>query len=426
MAEALDIGVFGMRGIPSTYSGYETFLTSLLPELAARGHLVTAYCRHSATGTWRPDPYLGVERRTVPSVRTKQLDTLSHGVAAAAVARLRAHDVWLVCNVANTPMCTLARASGQRIVLNTDGQEWLRGKWGPTGRRVFRTFARRSRWAASALVSDCRAMREVYRSQFGAFTTVIPYCFTPLSNPPVSDPAPVTGQYFVTGGRLVPENNIDAIAAAFSRTRVDQRLVVLGAANYRSPVQVALEDLAARDHRIVVLGHVADRERFAAILRGATAYLHGHSVGGMNPSLVEAMGSGAVIAALDTPFNREVAGTHAMYFKDCGASLQDTLHVLASLAPADSVLLRRANARRAVERFPLDAVADAYEALLRRAAATPAYGSVVLRTRWDEPELARVPFGATLRARNRVGAGASHAPTGTNGSAGDPRPRPAR
>ena len=381
----LDIGVFGIRGIPSTYSGFETFLTVLLPELAARGHRVTVYCRKGLDeDDWRGD-FQGVERRALPSITTKQLDTLSHGLVASAVARTRGHDLFLAFNVANVPFCLAARATGQRIVLSTDGQEWIRGKWGTVARRLFLTFAQWSRWSASALISDCNGMRAVYREQFGTDSTVIPYCWTGIDQGDGRLPAGHEPRgYLVTGGRLIPENNIDGIARAFSRTDVDLPLLVLGAANYRSPVELELRALAERDARIQLLGHVSDRAEYASLLRHAKGYLHGHSVGGINPSLVEALGSGALVGALDTPFNREAAGPEAFYFADCGAALEHVIRAVADLPEDEDARIREGNVHRAAEHFSLAAVADAYEDLLVAAADTSPFGKVTVPTRWSD------------------------------------------
>lgn len=123
-ARPMNIGVYGSRGIPSTYSGYETFLTVLLPELVRRGHAVTIYCRRDAV----PDEpeYQGVRKRFLPSIQTKELGTLTHGALSAVTARARRHDVILVVNPANALFCWAATRTGQPVVLNTDGQEWLR------------------------------------------------------------------------------------------------------------------------------------------------------------------------------------------------------------------------------------------------------------------------------------------------------------
>jgi glycosyltransferase involved in cell wall biosynthesis len=361
----LDIGVFGARGIPSTYSGYETFLTVLLPELARRGHCVTMYCRRGAV-SGDSQSFRGVELRTLPSVRTKQLDTLSHGFLSAVAAAARRHDVVFACNIANVPFTGLLRRTGVPVVLNTDGQEWLRGKWGKAARSYFRWCARRAARAASALVSDCNAMRDLYADEFGADSTVIPYCWNGVVDDTGDDadaPMFATGSYFVTGGRMVPENNIDFIAEAYVETAHETPLVVVGEANYDSPVVRRLHELAAGDARIRPIGHVASRRGFRDLLANARAYLHGHSVGGMNPSLVEAMASRAAVVALDTPFNRETLGPSAICFRRDRDDVQRVVQQLTDLTVPELERYRDALQKRAFESFDLVSVADAYEQL---------------------------------------------------------------
>ena len=312
----LNIGVYGSRGIPSTYSGYETFLTFLLPELARRGHAVTIYCRHGAVP--EGPEYEGVTKRFLRSLQTKELGTLTHGALSAVAARFRNHDVVLVVNPANALFCWGATRTGQAVVLNTDGQEWLRGKWGPLGRRAFRFFASIAGRASTALISDSVAMAHVYRDEFGAESTVIPYCWTDLTTvggeSRLAQLGLEEGAFACCAGRLIPENNAVPLARAYLESGAHWPLVVLGTANYDSPVQRELSALARGDDRLRLIGHVADRSEYAALVRGAGLYFHTHSVGGINPSLVEAMGLGASILALDTPFNREALGEHGRYF----------------------------------------------------------------------------------------------------------------
>jgi glycosyltransferase involved in cell wall biosynthesis len=396
----LDIGVYGARAIPSTYSGYETFLATLLPQLAARGHRVTMYCR--ATEGVETGPYLGVERVWLPAVPGKQFNTLSHGLLAAMRARAARHDVCLVVNVANAPGCALQRWTGQPVVLNTDGQEWLRGKWGRLGRAWFRSSARIAHRAATALVSDCVAMADVYEQEFGARTTVIPYCVPDRGlrrGTGVLDDFGLEHRgYYVVAGRLNPENNVDRVAESYARSDRPEPLVVLGVANYDSPVAANLRALAARDERIRLGGHLHDRDRFLELLGAAKAYVHAHSVGGMNPSLVEAMRAGAYVVALDTPFNREVVGEHGRYF--LLDHLPERLSRDARRAPAEMQMYRDATQQRALERFAIDGVVDAYESLLVAAAGARRRDVVVLDTPWRRDDVVSAPVAVDAPRRS--------------------------
>jgi glycosyltransferase involved in cell wall biosynthesis len=254
---------------------------------------------------------------------------------------------------------------GVPVVLNTDGQEWLRGKWGNAARSYFHWCATRAGGAATALVSDCSAMREIYANEFGADSTVIPYCWNGIleDDDATGSDTFAAGSYFITGGRMVPENNIDLVAEAYLETPYEQSLVVVGDANYDSPVVRRLHELALHDARILPIGHVGSRRAFRDLLANARGYLHGHSVGGLNPSLVEAMASGAAVVALDTPFNRETLGPSAHFFARDRADVRRALQQLSDATPEQLAEYRSSLRTRALEQFDLGPVADAYEQL---------------------------------------------------------------
>lgn len=378
----LDIGVYGARGVPSTYSGYETFLTLLLPELARRGDRVTMYCRSGEEFTstsWR-----GVRRKVLPAVPGKNFSTLSHGLVAGLAARVARHDVVLVVNVANAPYCAIGRYTGQPTVLNVDGQEWLRGKWGKAARTIFHRSARVARQTANALIADGAAMADVYRDEFDSDTTVIPYCVTTddwrADEKAVRNLGLEPGRYVLIAGRHNPENNIDAIAREYVASDLPVPLVVLGTANYDSPVTAAIAELSRTDERVRLIGHVGDRNAFFDLVHHAAVYVHGHSVGGTNPSLVEAMGVGARIAAFDTPFSRETLGPDATCFELGNRSFAETIGRIISDDPSADAKVRTDAAARASEVFSVDAVVTAYRDLLAATAASRR--TTVLRTRW--------------------------------------------
>jgi glycosyltransferase involved in cell wall biosynthesis len=390
----LNIGVYGARGIPSTYSGYETFLSVLLPRLVDRGHSVTMYCRR---GLVDGGPYQGVTRVVLPAPPSKNLQTLAHGLVAAACARLARHDVVLAVNVANAPFCLLARATGQRTALNVDGLEWQRGKWGPAARAFFKLSARISPIASPALIADSVAMNKIYSEEFDAQSTIIPYCWTELELSESEDQPRALAlppKYFLIGGRLNPENNLAKVARAYLDADVKTPLVVLGEANYDSPEQRALRSMASQDKRIVLKGHISDRMAYASVVRGAVTYVHAHSVGGINPSLIEAMGCGARVLALDTEFNYEALGEAGTYFHDFQYELPKLLGALDQEDPIGE-FHRAAAARRARERFGVEAVTDAYEELLITLSRSHPWRTTTIGTRWQTEDFSVPSSGAS-------------------------------
>lgn len=381
----LDIGVFGARGVPSTYSGYETFLTLLLPELARRGDAVTMYCR-SGEG-FESTEWRGVNRVVLPAIAGKNSSTLSHGAVAAAAARRARHDVVLVVNVANAAFCLLSRATGQAIVLNVDGQEWRRGKWGTTAKKIFLSSAKIARRTATALISDGVAMADIYRDEFSSESTVIPYCVTTgdwVANPlNVRNRELEPGRYAIVAGRHNPENNIAEIAESFHRSGLPIDLAVLGTANYDSPVTARISELCESDERIRLVGHVGERNEFFDLLHHAAVYIHGHSVGGTNPSLVEAMGAGARICAFDTAFNRETLGPDAAIFTLAPDTLATQLSSIIADPPEVDAAHRAAANARAEDVYSVDRVVSAYRDLLVAATERPRRTGVTIDTFWS-------------------------------------------
>jgi glycosyltransferase involved in cell wall biosynthesis len=271
-------------------------------------------------------------------------------------------------------------------VLNTDGQEWLRDKWGRIGKAAFRSAARVAPHAASALIADSNGMRRVYLDASGVESTVIPYpvphAYANAIDESVLDRWGLTsGHYAVTAGRLVPENNADRIVEAYARSAVSMPLLVLGEANYESPVVKRIQTIASGPADIRVVGHINDRATYLTLVSRAAAYIHGHSVGGINPSLIEAMGYGSLILAYDTVFNREALGDTGLFFEDFD-SLIPLLRQLPQVAPNNGDALRDKAIQRANDCFRSDQIADAYEAVLVATAASSAWRRTSIATQW--------------------------------------------
>lgn len=389
----IDLGVYGGRGIPSTYSGYETFLSALLPSLANRGHRVTMYCRLGEVPKGVKS-YRGVRLVTLPHLPTKQASTITHGALAGTISRLRRHDVVLVVNVANVIWSAVGHFTRQPVLLNTDGIEWERGKWGAGGRKFFEISAQLSRHCTTGLISDCAEMKRIYLSKFGAESSVIPYCYDAipqLSAESLKSHLRRTGllprSYFLIAGRHNPENNLVTVARSYAEAPAQVRatpLVVLGEANYQSPVTRELAQLSSlTDGSIRMLGHISDRAVYASLVTHAALYIHGHSVGGINPSLLEAMGTGAAITAYDTPFNREALGGDGWYWS-CGEALLEQLVAAGEKGPASTAAIRSAAAARARSLFGLSRITDAYEELLIKTVEHGVGGApVATGTIWD-------------------------------------------
>jgi glycosyltransferase involved in cell wall biosynthesis len=360
----LRIAMIGTRGVPAEYGGFETAVEEIGSRLAARGHEVTVYCRRSADVSRRE--YAGMHLVHLPALRLKAAETLSH--TALSVAHAITHrprpDVAFVFNAANAPFVSLLRARGIPAAVHVDGLEWQRGKWGGAARAYYHWAERSAVRNADALIADARGIAEYFASAFGAPTRPISYGAPVQLNPP-SDRLSELGLswkgFHLVVARFEPENHVDVAVAGFVRSKASLPLVVVGSAPYAAEYTRRVQSHVGGDHRVRLLGGVYDQDLLDQLYAGALSYVHGHSVGGTNPSLLRAMGAGSAVLAWDVSFNREVAGDRGRYFDD-DSSLA-TLIEAAEMAPDDAK--RDGVALREIVRmnYRWDNVAVAYESL---------------------------------------------------------------
>lgn len=316
------VAVVGSRGFPSTYGGYETAVRYIARDWAARGLDVVVYCRDRVDDRrwWMTE---GVTCRYTPGIHNAKLSTLSFGATSCAnvALRRRRFDAALVLNIANGFWLPALRARGIPTALNTDGIEWERGKWSPLGKRVFYAGAKASAKHADVLVCDSRAIGDVWEREFGVTSEFIPYGAPVLSTSGgdrVRALGFAPGTYALAVARLIPENNVELFVDAIEASSAPA--VVVGSATYNSPLEKRLRKL---DHngRIRWLGHVDDQLLLSELWANAGVYVHGHSVGGTNPALLQAMGAGAPTIVYDSPYNREVVGSECadqVYTRNAG------------------------------------------------------------------------------------------------------------
>lgn len=358
----LRLAICGGRGLPSTYSGTETFFLELAPRLAERGHEVIVYCRRSLFKD-RPPQYKNVRLVYLPSIETKNLGTFTHTLACMADVIRRGVDALLVTNVANALHCLIPRMFRIPCALNVDGIEWKRGKWGPLGKMYFYLNAHLSgKILPRGIVTDAYAMRDLYLKEFKTPSACIAYGgnIEASTNPEVVRQYGLEpGGYYLVLSRLVPENSADLILEGFNRATSARLLAIAGDANYKSQF---VADLKARaGERVRFLGHVSDREHVKELFSNAYAYIHGHTVGGTNPTLLHALGCGCCILARENPFNSEVLNGRGLLFHDA-ADLAAKIQLIEE-QPQLAESYRRTAQERIRDVYNWERIADQYEEL---------------------------------------------------------------
>ena len=358
------IALLGTRGVPARYGGFETAVEEVGRRLAERGHRVVVYCR-TAEGQERPARHLGMHLVHLPAARKRALETLSH--SALSVAHLLAHrvDAALLFNAANAPLLPLLRAARIPVATHVDGLEWKRAKWGPVGQRYYRAAESLAvRWSDD-LIADAQGIADYYRREFGAPTTLLTYG-APIIEPGsdrLADLGLTSGDYHLVVARFEPENHVDLIVDGYVRSSATKPLVIVGSAPYSDAYTARVH--AAADDRVRFLGGVWDQVQLDQLYAHSYTYLHGHSVGGTNPSLLRAIGAGAAVLAYDVDFNREVVADSGRFFvspKDVAALVE------ASEADPAAVRRRGERARDLAKAYDWDDVAAGYEDLAVRLA----------------------------------------------------------
>jgi glycosyltransferase involved in cell wall biosynthesis len=364
---SLRIAMLGTRGVPAAYGGFETAVEEIGQRLAARGHEVTVYCRQSQ-GDEPRDSYLGMNLVHLPSVRSKAIETLSHtALSVAHLATAGKKDAAFLFNAANAPFLPALRMQRIPTAVHVDGLEWKRGKWGKNGRRYYRWAEQFSVRHADALISDAQGIADYYTHEFNIPTELITYGAPILNSTPTNrlqDLGLEEGKFHLVVARFEPENHVDVIVDGYRQSDAELPLVVVGSAPYAAAHTTEIERLAAGDPRIHLVGGIFDQELLDQLYAHAYTYVHGHSVGGTNPSLLRAMGARTAVLAYDVVFNRDVLGTDGLFFRDAAALarlLDKSESEPRATAKAATLLQARAN-----ERYNWDAVTDGYEDLAER------------------------------------------------------------
>ncbi|WP_344797482.1 glycosyltransferase [Frondihabitans peucedani] len=353
------VAIIGTRGYPSYYGGFETAVRKIAPALADAGWDVTVYGRDGSTRDDDPDRDPRVRTRITGGVETKSVSTLSYGFTAVLDAVRRRPDAVLVMNVANGFWLPLLSLRGIPSLVNVDGIEWERAKWGALAKFVFKSGARFTARFGTRLVGDAREIVRRWNSEFGRDAVFIPYGGEEPGDLPVEEGLQHR-RYVLAVARFVPENTISEFIDAARLVAEEHDVVIVGSSGYGGEFDERVERLAAESDRVTWLGHVSDDKRLLALWQHAGAYFHGHSVGGTNPALVQAMLCGAPIVARDTVYNREVLEASGEFVQPEPGAIAQALSDLLS-DPARQESLSTSARDRARQHYTWEGVCRRYE-----------------------------------------------------------------
>ncbi len=365
------IAFLGARGVPARYGGFETFVEEIGARLVQRGVDVTVFCELGKGETPGPAEYRGMDLRYVKAwapgpARTIQVDV------SGLVRSMRGFDVVYLLGYGAAFAGWLPRMTGTAVWINPDGIEWQRSKWGRPARAWLALMERIACRAASRLVIDNGALAD----NIGARARMGPHSVLAYGAETLDEALPddavralglTPGEYDLLVCRFEPENHVDEILQAHERADTGRPLVAVAHTDTGTPYAtrtMGRASGAAKEGRVRFLGAIYDPEVLLPLRQHSRLYLHGHSVGGTNPSLLEAMGAGNVVLAHDNPFNREVLGEQEIYWDGIEA-LTERIGDWAGRAESEILAARQRNQERIRADYSWDQLADDYAALIR-------------------------------------------------------------
>lgn len=365
------IKILGTRGVPASHGGFETFAHFLSLYLVERGWEVIVYCQQDEGKGVTEDLWRGVRRVHIPVTQGGALGTIVFDWKSTLHA---AKTPGLVLTLGyNTAVFGLwYRLKGITNFFNMDGIEWRRQKWGTVAKTWFYLNEWAGAWLGNHLIADHPEIKTHLKSRVsGGKITTIAYGANRIEQADagvLQRYGLVPGGYAILIARAEPENSILEVVRAWSRRPRGLKLVVLGkydpAHDYQRLVSGSGSD------EVLFVGAVYEPAAVEALRFYARLYVHGHQVGGTNPSLVEALGAGNAVLAHDNQFNRWVAGPQAAYFdgeQGCADALDRVLANPELLANMGAASLQRHQ-----EAFTWEQILGDYETLLAPYADLPA------------------------------------------------------
>jgi glycosyltransferase involved in cell wall biosynthesis len=340
----------GSAGVPNRYGGFEAFLEFCGPAIARRVQQVLVTCDATLYPDREPE-FLGMRRVFIPVRANGAMSVLHDLLAFLAVFRQATHIV--VLGVSGAPWFPLFRMlcalSGKRLLVNVDGVEWRRAKFSSHRRRLLRAFDALAQTFAHRVIYDNAGLRTFLLRHVRQHAIELAYSGDHVRHLPGVLPVPSTA---LTVCRIEPENSVDLLIEGVLRSRIAQYTVV-GNWNHSNWGR-ELRERFRHESRLSLLDPIYDADELARLRGSCGVYLHGHSVGGTNPSLVEMLFYECRLLCLDVPFHHHTAGDCAAYFHDADS--------LASALDNPPQVSGDRRARR--QAFTAERIADGYVAAM--------------------------------------------------------------
>lgn len=310
----MKIGIIGTRGIPNKYGGYEQFAEYAAPELVKRGHEVTVY--NSSLHGYEGSQWNGVQIITKTDIENKigTAGQFFYDLNCILDSRKRDYDIILQLGYTSSSIWSFLFPKKSIVVTNMDGLEWKRSKYSPAAQRFLK---KAEKWAAlksDFLIADSLGIKSYLKSKYSKESEYIAYgaqVVKKANDYYLKEKSLQPYNYNLVIARLEPENNVELIIKGYIESNYPKPLVIIGGIQNKYGKYLQSEYAS---ENVQFLGAIYDIDLLNSLRYYSNIYFHGHSVGGTNPSLLEAMASSALIAAHDNIFNKSILGNDAFYF----------------------------------------------------------------------------------------------------------------
>ncbi len=329
----MKIAIIGCRGIPAKYGGFETFAQGLTENLVENGYDVTVSCEYEPFKS-RKGNYKGAKLDYFPLKPPKNyfLRKIYENLSDIyfLIKLSRKHDLIYFLGIEVGAFLFIPKIFNRksRVLVNIDGVMWQRSKFSQLEKWLLKINHDMATVFADKIIVDAQEMKNYVDGKYLDKTTYLSYGIDVpkritwndgrlklIKSQTSVDISPEN--YYLVVSRLEPENNIHIIIDAFAHAEIDIPLVVVGdftSKTYREEVEALANNCSSPG--VIFLGSIYNQKVLDMLRQNCCAYIHGHSVGGTNPSLLEAAISRNIIIANDNPFNREVCGSSAVYFEN--------------------------------------------------------------------------------------------------------------
>ncbi|MBD1364895.1 DUF1972 domain-containing protein [Mucilaginibacter sp. ZT4R22] len=313
----LRIGILGTRGIPNHYGGFEHISEYVSEGLVRKGHSVTVYNSHNHPYTANNWNGVDIVHCYDPEYLIGTAGQFAYDFNCLADARKRKFDVVLLMGYTSSSVWGKLYPKDSAIITNMDGLEWKRSKYAKPVQRFLKYAEKLAVKHSQYYIADSRVIKGYLKDKYHIDSRYIPYgadLFSEQEREQFDKSEAQKEDYFLLMARMEPENNIESILEGFNNSTSRKNFKVLGDTGNRFGKFITHK--FKNDERIQFKGSIFDNTAVRSLQNNSYLYFHGHSVGGTNPSLLEAMASEALIAAHDNPFNKSVLSSDAFYFNN--------------------------------------------------------------------------------------------------------------